>query len=227
MQVENSLGSLLFANQNPTNTQSGITLPQNRNDEIRLNSQAQRETSEFTELGNNQQKQPKATSNNSTANTKIFPWMKESRSKPKQTGETPDAKEPEKRDAAVDSTPRTIYTTSQLVELEKEFHYNRYLCRPRRIEIAQSLKLTEKQVKVWFQNRRMKWKKTNRDNRDNKELLSKRRHGMLQVNPSAFEEMAKISHLANCYNYPTSVNYSNPLVNYNYNNNTVNTPLVL
>ena len=75
----------------------------------------------------------------------------------------------------------------------------------------------------------MKWKKTNRDSRDNEVLSSKRRHGMVQVNPSAFEEMAKISHLANCYSYPTSMNYSNPLVNYNYNynNNTINTQLVL
>ncbi|XP_054751269.1 homeobox protein DLL homolog [Lytechinus pictus] len=55
--------------------------------------------------------------------------------------------------------PRTIYTSLQLQQLNQRFHQTQYLALPERAELAASLGLTQTQVKIWFQNRRSKYKK--------------------------------------------------------------------
>lgn len=56
---------------------------------------------------------------------------------------------------------RTAFTYEQLVALENKFKTTRYLSVCERLNLALNLRLTETQVKIWFQNRRTKWKKQN------------------------------------------------------------------
>ena len=69
---------------------------------------------------------------------------------------------------------RTVFTRMQLQEFEERFTDKKYLSTQERNEFAKSLNLTSLQVKTWFQNRRMKWKKE-----------------MLKIDPNAVTTRAK------------------------------------
>ncbi|XP_068096472.1 homeobox protein BarH-like 2 [Hyperolius riggenbachi] len=89
-------------------------------------------------------------------------------SSPCARSDTPASEAPQSSESEIEQTTprikkprrsRTIFTEIQLMGLEKKFQKQKYLSTPDRLDLAQSLGLTQLQVKTWYQNRRMKWKK--------------------------------------------------------------------
>nr|XP_033798864.1 homeobox protein VENTX [Geotrypetes seraphini] len=61
--------------------------------------------------------------------------------------------------------PRTKFSVKQLRELERSFQEHRYIGASEKRQLAKVLKLSEIQIKTWFQNRRMKFKRQTQDAR--------------------------------------------------------------
>ncbi|XP_045449466.1 homeobox protein ceh-63-like [Melitaea cinxia] len=100
---------------------------------------------------------------------------------------------------------RTAYTTYQLSVLETTFTRTRYIDRKQRMELSNNLKIGEYNIKIWFQNRRMKEKKSS-------EICQPNNSTVEPVNPSPKNVITKHNHLKSAVDHKINLNYHN----YNY-----------
>ncbi|XP_010006478.1 PREDICTED: T-cell leukemia homeobox protein 3-like, partial [Chaetura pelagica] len=84
--------------------------------------------------------------------------------------------------------PRTSFSRVQICELEKRFHRQKYLASAERATLAKALKMTDAQVKTWFQNRRTKWRRQTAEERE----AERQQGNTLVVTPP--ERPARTSH---------------------------------
>ncbi|XP_077434655.1 T-cell leukemia homeobox protein 2 isoform X1 [Vanacampus margaritifer] len=82
--------------------------------------------------------------------------------------------------------PRTSFSRVQICELEKRFHRQKYLASAERATLAKALKMTDAQVKTWFQNRRTKWRRQTAEEREAERQQANRL--MLQLQQEAFQK---------------------------------------
>lgn len=101
-------------------------------------------------VANHQSQQQHSSSLAYLAGSPAFPWTVAARGKPRRG-----------------MMRRAVFSDSQRVGLEKRFQLQKYISKPDRKKLAEKLGLRDSQVKIWFQNRRMKWR-----NSKERELLS-------------------------------------------------------
>lgn len=121
------------------------------------------------------------TLNNLTGLT--FPWMESNRryTKDRFTGHPYQNRTPPKK-----KKPRTSFTRLQICELEKRFHRQKYLASAERAALAKALKMTDAQVKTWFQNRRTKWRRQTAEEREAERQQANRL--LMQLQQEAFQK---------------------------------------
>ncbi|XP_077586124.1 T-cell leukemia homeobox protein 1 [Stigmatopora nigra] len=116
-------------------------------------------------------------------NAFTFPWMESNRryTKDRFTGHPY-----LNRTAPKKKKPRTSFTRLQICELEKRFHRQKYLASAERASLAKALKMTDAQVKTWFQNRRTKWRRQTAEEREAERQQANRI--LMQLQQEAFQK---------------------------------------
>ncbi|XP_042325664.1 T-cell leukemia homeobox protein 2, partial [Sceloporus undulatus] len=82
--------------------------------------------------------------------------------------------------------PRTSFSRAQIGELERRFLRQKYLASAERAALAKTLRMTDAQVKTWFQNRRTKWRRQTAEEREAERQQANRL--MLRLHQEAFQK---------------------------------------
>ncbi|XP_041866747.1 T-cell leukemia homeobox protein 1 [Melanotaenia boesemani] len=139
--------------------------------------------------------QPAVSGTISNLNALTFPWMESNRRYTKdrftvslsplnvtrRVGHPYQNRTPPKK-----KKPRTSFTRLQICELEKRFHRQKYLASAERAALAKALKMTDAQVKTWFQNRRTKWRRQTAEEREAERQQANRI--LMQLQQEAFQK---------------------------------------